>query len=114
MYVSAEACARVQCMHKFAAAAECARERRGDHRLGCVLQRHVHLLKALDGEIQIVPFALLRRQQHQHQVGARAERLAFIRDNHRVEVAISFFQARVHHRDVVFAQRIQFAVEFDA
>ena len=114
MYVSAEACARVAMQHQFAAASERARERRRHHRLRRVLQRHVQLLESLDGEVQFVPFTLLRGQQHQHQVGAALNVFAFVGDDHGFEVSIGFFQARVEHGDVVFAQRIHLAVEFDA
>ena len=101
--------------HDLAAAAQRRAERRRDHGLGRVLQRHVDLLEAMDGAVQLVPFALLRGQQHQHQVGADAEVLAFVGDHHGFEVACSVSsRPACIMRDVVFAERVHLAVELDA
>jgi hypothetical protein len=92
MYVSADACARAECS---TIPSERSRERRGHHRLGRVFQGHVGLLESIDSRVEIIPFALLRGQQHHHQIGAHAEIAAFVRDHHGVEVLLGFFDARV-------------------
>ena len=66
------------------------------------------------GAIQLVPFAFLRGQQHHHQIRADAEVLAFVRDDHGVEILFGFLQAGVQHADVVLAERVHLAVELDA
>ena len=96
-----------------ASASQRLRERRNHHRLGRVLQRHVHLLETIHRLVQLFPLAFLRTQQHHHQVRAHREIVALIGDHQRLEVALRFVEARVHHGDVVGAQRIHLAVELD-
>ncbi len=64
--------------------------------------------------VQLVPLAFLRGQQHHHQIGAHAEVLAFVGDDHGVEIAIGLLEAGVQHDDVIFAERVHFAVKLDA
>ena len=78
-----------------ATAAQRQPERRGDHRLGRILDRHVDLLEAVDGGFQLVPLLFLRGQQHQHQIRADAEILALVGDHHGLEILVGFFEAGI-------------------
>ena len=68
----------------------------------------------MDRGVQLVPFAFLRGQQHQHQIRADAEILALIGDDHGLEILLGLLEARVQHADLIFAQRVHLAVELDA
>ena len=74
----------------------------------------VHLLEAVDGGVQFVPFLFLGGEQDQHQVGADGEVFALVGDDHGVEVGLQLVEAGVEHADLVFAQGVHFAVEFAA
>ena len=97
-----------------AAAAECARERSGDHGLLRILERQVQLLEALDHDGEVVPFAFLGRQKNQGEVRSGAEVLALIGDHHGFEILFRFVEPRAHHAHVIFAEGVHLTVKFDA
>ena len=94
MYVSAAACTRAGVQHHFAAAAQRHAERRRHHRPRRVLHRHARRLETPHREIEFVPFAFLRGQQHLHEIGADAEVLAVVGHHQRLKSALHFTPAR--------------------
>ena len=73
MYSSAEACTRAAWSEISQPPPSVMPNGAATTGFGRVLDRHVGLLEAVDGDVQLVPLAFLGGQQHQHEVGADAE-----------------------------------------
>ena len=72
------------------------------------------LLEAAYDPLQVIPLALLRHEQHQHEIGADAEILAVVGDDHRLEIPRRLLDAGVDHGHRVVADRVHLAVELQA
>ena len=70
----------------FAAAAERQALRRDDDRARRVLEREIGVLEVAHGEVQVVPFLLLRGDQEQQEIGAGGKIHGLVGDDHGVEI----------------------------
>ena len=64
--------------------------------------------------MQFVPLLLLRRHQHQHQIGAHGKVHGLVGDDHRVKIRIESLQSFVQHRDQVRADGVHLRVKLAA
>src|SRR6266404_962059 len=100
----------------FTAAPEGKPKGRNHHRLGRKLDGLAHPLKLADGEIDVIPFFFLDRQQQEHQFGAHGEILRVVGDDEGVEVVswAARLQGLRDQRDDVGADGIHLRVKLDA
>ena len=96
-----------------AAAAERQASRRDDDGDVGIAQRHGRILERADHQIDLVPVALLRLEQHQHQVGAGGEVRRVVADDQRGEIPGRFLHAGLKHLHGVAADRVHLRMELD-
>ena len=87
---------------------------RGDHGPRRVFDGHIYALKLAHREVYVVPLALLRGHQQQHQVRASGKIRGLIPDYHGFEFGFQSRDARVQHRDEISADRVHLRVELAA
>src|SRR5262249_23598353 len=87
---------------------------RCNHRFFRVFDGKIDVLELLDGQMKLVPFLLLRSNQHQHQVSAHGKIDRLIGNYHGVEVGFEAFQAFVNHADEIGADGVHLGVELAA
>ena len=98
----------------FAAAAQRQSLRRDHDRARRVLEREIGVLEVAHGEVQVVPFLLLRGDQEQQEIGAGGKIHRLVGDDHGVEILGEALHAGLEHGADVVADGVHLGVKFAA
>ena len=98
----------------FAAAAQARRRLARHHGDVGVTERQVGVLERPDHQVDVVPVALLRLEQQEHQVGAGREVRRVGADDEALIALLRLLHGRDHHRHRVAANRVHLRMELEA